>query len=125
MPVITLTSSDCEALRVALNVQLRNSQADVALASNGSTLDNGDFIQVLRRLMKALEAATTVGTFDPAIALRVLSEVGNSAASFLRSEGRLPEEINHAILLHACEMLEGHRDHHVGGYGRAARGPGF
>jgi hypothetical protein len=97
MPTFTLSYEDCQQLAAAIDSMVTELQGTPVSAEISETLDK----------------AVNVGTFDPAIALKVFSDVNNRSTTgpvVFHEPERSMEETEHAVRLRACGMLEGQRD---------------
>ncbi len=105
MPTFTLSYEDCQQMAAAIDSMVAQLQGTEAPAN--ATIQN--YMQIRETLTKAVN----IGSFDPAIALKVLNDVSNRSTTgpvvFHKSE-RSAEETAHAVRLRACGMLEGQRD---------------
>jgi hypothetical protein len=107
MPTFTLSYEDCQQLAAAIDSMVTELQGTPVSAEISAA------IQKYMQIRETLDKAVNVGTFDPAIALKVFSDVNNRSTTgpvVFHEPERSMEETEHAVRLRACGMLEGQRD---------------
>jgi hypothetical protein len=113
MPTFTLSHDDCQQIAVAISSMLVPLERTAQLFPADISPDTVASISRYTRIRALLNDAGIVGTFSPAVALKVLDDLANNSAGMsllFRQPIRSQDETEQAIRLQACKMLDGHRD---------------